>query len=305
MALPKPIGRQYSAAFMLQRKRYRRNQLMILAFTGFFLSLFTILIILLQNRQADAYQMKAVDEVIEIPTGIGNVTLYATAKYIRAGSRINDNDFHEVLWPKNSVPKGAIRNKSNLVGKYAKNDISQGIPLEQKQLVGEKRYVALPITPGMRAVTIKIDSQSGLEGWANPGSRVDVSLTYVNKNELTSKVIVQNAKVLSFDGDLRPAFEKFGIANNGRATSGKTITLEVSPGDALKIQTSKRVGSLNLLMRAPEDDKSAGVLEVDKNAIDSGFATNNKKKACKKGSVKIGSREFLIDCDGNISALEG
>lgn len=304
MALPRPINRQYSQAFILQKHRRRRNQLLILAFTGFFLSIFTFLIVLLQQRQADAYQNLASDEVIEVPKSIGNVTLYATAKYIRAGSKVHKSDFHEILWPRNSVPKGAVRNVKTLVGKYAKHDISAGIPIEQNHLVEQRKYVALPITPGMRAVTIKIDSQSGLEGWAHPGTRVDVALTYVNQEELTSKVIVQNAKVLSFDGDSRPAHERFGVAsNNGKATNGKTLTLEVSPGDALKIQTSKRVGSLSLLLRAPEDDKAARILEVDKNAIDSTFEGNNKIKQCKKGTMRIGKDSFIIDCDGSINKM--
>ncbi|MCB0336449.1 MAG: Flp pilus assembly protein CpaB, partial [Bdellovibrionales bacterium] len=156
------------------------------------------------------------------------------------------------------------------------------------------------------AVTIEIDSQSSVEGWARPGTKVDVTLTYMSNQELTSKVIVQNARVLSYGGDATLVTDHFGSLNRKSVKPGSTITLEVSPGDALKIQTSKQLGSLSLLMRAPEDDKAAAVTEVDRNLIDGAKAKIEPQvKTCKRGKMRLEGKEYIIDCDGSIAQLDG
>ena len=140
---------------------------------------------------------------------------------------------------------------------------------------------------------------------ALPGSRVDVALTYMVEGSLTSKVIVQNARVLSYAGSAEAPDERIGVGPRPRqARVGSTVTLEVAPPDALKIQTSKQLGSLSLLMRAPEDENPARVLQVSRPDIDGNVAsTATAKRECTRGIMRMEGEEYVIDCDGSISKL--
>lgn len=300
MAFTRTISFSKSSSFDFYRRKQRRQKLLLAAFFSLVLSLAILFAALLQGRTAGAAQVIYNPEADVRAHLAGNITTYVTTRYIKAGTLISEHDFQEQYWPRLTSPAGAVRTLDALLGKYAKIDIPSGEAIRVENLVNEKRFVSLPITPGMRAVTIDVDSQSSLEGWAQPGTKVDVTLTYVQGEGLTSKVIVQNAKVLSYAGDSRSIQERFGSAYSGSVEVGKTITLEVSPGDALKIQTSKKIGSLSLLMRAPEDDRSARVLEVDRNAIDNTFNQEKISKECRKGNVRIGDQSFIVDCDGRI-----
>ena len=52
----------------------------------------------------------------------------------------------------------------------------------------------------MNAVTVRVNDVEGVAGFVLPGDRVDVVLTRPDdKNEATSDVVVQNARVIAVD----------------------------------------------------------------------------------------------------------
>ena len=55
-------------------------------------------------------------------------------------------------------------------------------------------------------------------------------------------------------------------------------------------------------MRAPEDDKSTPITEVNRITIEGGNSKKIKsaKKECSRGVMRIEGREYVIDCDGSI-----
>lgn len=294
------MNQRFSMPYSYARNRDREKMILI-GVAGLAFSLVLVLLIVLGFRSANAKASLSQEVSEQIPAAVGSIGLYTSNTYIRAGTLLSQVRLSEELWPRSSIPEGALRNVNELQGYYAAVDIPPGVPLQRSHLTKEQRLITLPITPGMRAVTIEINSQSSVEGWARPGTRVDVVLTYLSGEELTSKVIVQNARVLSYGGDATSISDQYGSFGSKRVKAGSTITLEVSPGDALKIQTSRQLGSLSLLMRAPEDDKAATVTEVDRNIID-GSKPKEKPKVenCKRGRVRMEGKEFILDCDGTL-----
>jgi Flp pilus assembly protein CpaB len=130
-----------------------------------------------------------------------------------------------------------------------------------------------------------------------------VILTYTQEGNLKSKIIVENARVLSLGGDSRSLDERMGALK--KVESQRTITLEVTPQDALKVQTSMQLGTLALVMRAPEDDRAPIVTEVGANQIDSSYGSRNQiqKQTCSKGTMRVGGKEYLVDCDGSLTQV--
>jgi len=285
-------------------KEGRRDHLMFLAAFGLAVSL--LIILFLVNQKSSQANNPVAEPAAQAPSVVGTVTLYVPRKNIRVGAKLKESDFRDVYWPRNTVPEEAVRDLSEIRGKYAKAELTAEQPLRRSDMTAEKRMISLPITPGMRAVTIEVDAQAGLEGWALPNTKVDVALTYMQDGNLTSKVIVQNARVLSYAGSADAPEDSIGVGRQPRRVrAGSTITLEVSPGDALSISTSKALGTLSLLMRAPEDDKSTPITEVNRIAIEGGGSAKARgsKKECNRGVMRIEGREYMIDCDGSISQI--
>lgn len=299
------MGTKFGANYSGRKRKGNREHVMFIAAAGIAMSLFFVLIAVFSLQKADAKNSGNDGSVQAVSSDRGTVTLYTSNDFIRAGAPLNELAFQEVFWPSNSVPEGAVQARSEIGGMFARVDIPAGVPIQQSHLSREQsKRQNLPIVPGMRAVTIQVDEESGVAGWAAPGSRVDVALTYLAEEELTSKVIVQNARVLSKGGD---ASDEGELPLKKRAVKvAATITLEVSPEDALKIQTSKQLGSLSLLMRAPEDEKSTPTTEIGQNDVDGDRAKNKgtPESDCDGGIVRIEGKEYLLGCNGKITEMD-
>src|SRR5262249_54565472 len=85
-------------------------------------------------------------------------------------------------------------------------------------------------------------------GLLHPGDRVDVILTQTFKNDApltrrsVSETVVESLRVLAIDApDAKPA--------NGGSSFGRTVTLEMTPEQAEKINVAAELGKLSLALR--------------------------------------------------------
>jgi pilus assembly protein CpaB len=170
-----------------------------------------------------------------------------------------------------------------VIGAVARRRILANEPISPDQLInrGDRSVGSAVVSPGMRAISIKISPASASGGFIAPGDYVDVLLsiefkggTDENGNKLpegaalvlpdgdslvkySTETVMRNVKVLAID-------QKLGRnAEEGPADVGKTATLEVSPRDAEKLLNAGQVGGLTLVLRSmvvedqPQDDVDA------------------------------------------------
>ena len=180
---------------------------------------------------------------------------------------------------------------------FAKRSLAYGQPIVASDLTDSPEGVQIKIRSGMRAVTIDVSAKRGVEGWAMPGSYVDVVLTHVDNGQLTSKVVVENSRILSTGGDASSAKERFASGRR-RVKASPTVTLEVSPTHALQIETAQQLGTLSLHLRAEEDHVSGGVESV--NQKDLSVKTEEEGPECNRGKMLVGGEEFWLDCNGKL-----
>ena len=130
----------------------------------------------------------------------------------------------------------------------------------------------------------------------------------MKEGERTSKVLVENARVLSLGGQTgspsSAAGAGFGL--EAMVPSASTITIEVRPQDALEIQTAKQMGQIGLILRSSTDTQG-----MDKTEINEGDVSGNKSRGpgrssrgdCIRGYIKSGGQNLMLGCDGSISAV--
>ena len=64
-----------------------------------------------------------------------------------------------MFWPRTQVPEGAVLDVSELTSFYAKEALQPGVPVQRRHLTRQPNTSVLSVTPGNRAVTIKVDAE--------------------------------------------------------------------------------------------------------------------------------------------------
>ena len=115
---------------------------------------------------------------------------------------------------------------------------------------GGRDFLQVVLTPGARAIAIPVATGGASTGLLYPGDRVDVILTQNFKGEVTaitrrsvSETVVENLRVLAID---TPETK----APSGGGNFGRTVTLEVTPEQAEKINVATELGKLSLTLRS-------------------------------------------------------
>lgn len=181
------------------------------------------------------------------------------ASDIAPGSFIRtDQHLQWVDWPNENVNAAfLIEGKAKLEnynGAVARRQIMKGEPMTDDILVksSEGGFMAAVLKPGLRAVSIAVDSTTGNAGFIFPGDKVDLIVTHSVKiagtsgegreESLASETFIEDVRVLAVDQKLDNP-EKTAIL-------AKTVTLEVSQRQAEKINVAKDMGKISLSLRS-------------------------------------------------------
>lgn len=162
-------------------------------------------------------------------------------------------------WPKDKVPKGALRSLEELQNRRPKTRIFAGSPILDNQLLGKgvvDQGASDVIPKGMRVVAVKVDAVSGNANLIRPGDRVDV-LVHLQSgggdlSKTVTKTILQDIKVFAVDN-------VWATASGERSIVAKTISLLVTPAQAEKVTLASEMGNVRLVMRSPDDNEQAKV----------------------------------------------
>src|SRR5271168_1052056 len=129
-------------------------------------------------------------------------------------------------------------------------DTAAGEPIRRGNIVrpGDRDFLQVVLTPGARAIAIPVATSGASTGLLFPGDRVDVILTQNFKGESAvitrrsvSETVVENLRVLAIDTlDAKAPSGSFG----------RTVTLEVTPQQAEKINVATELGKLSLTLRS-------------------------------------------------------
>lgn len=195
--------------------------------------------------------------IVEKEPKIDMVDVLVPVQPIQAGTQLEPTMFRAEPRPKVGLASRIVRSFDEIQGYYARSLIAPEQPLHGDYITKIKpsSEITANIPPGFRAVTIRTDVRSSVEGWARPGARVDVVWATTLNGKPAIAVIVENAKILSTerqtDADIK------GKEGQGHVLPS-TVTLLVPASDAAKIQLASTSGSLSLSLRGDSDPGQGG-----------------------------------------------
>jgi pilus assembly protein CpaB len=202
---------------------------------------------------------------------VAMTTVLVMTSTVEPGALIDPQFVKEVEWPERAVPEGALRNISELGPKvYSRGLMVPGEPLLEPKIdtTGAVLTLASAITPGMRAVSIVVRNDTGVSGFVLPGDRVDVNEfmeledagarpegARISANIL-ARPVLRHVKVLAVD-------QTFG-ANLEGAIPSQTVTLEVTPDDALVLGAASQRAALGLALISRDEEAMVAAITPEK-----------------------------------------
>lgn len=189
-------------------------------------------------------------------------TQVKTTRIIVAGSdmklgsvlRASDLGTADISGP---LPKGAIVNAQEAIGRGVISDMYQGEPVLESRLAapGAGGGLASTIRPGMRACAIKVDEVVGVAGFATPGMHVDVLISGTPQGGGVLgapsegpkvKTLLQNIEVLSAGQDIQRDVD-------GKPQQVQVVNLLVTPEQAEELSLASNETKIQLVLRNPLD----------------------------------------------------
>ena len=110
----------------------------------------------------------------------------------------------------------------------------------------------LEIPKGMRAYSMEIGDVSGVAGFIQPGSRVDIVTTETAAEKKKARTLLSNVRVLAVGART--------VAGPNAAEAARTVTLLLKPSDVEKVELAVASAPLRLALRNRDDD-AAPVLD--------------------------------------------
>jgi pilus assembly protein CpaB len=205
------------------------------------------------------------------------VSVLTAAGPLRAGTLLKPEDITASELRRTAVPEGASidgpTTRRALVGAMLRRSLGVGEVLLPGDTLrpGDHGFLAAVLAPGHRAVTVGVDMVSGTAGLIWPGDHVDVILTQSIDDarmpisrRVAAETVLQGARVIAIDQQIvsgpapDPQADKAGGAAGGsrpgipfsETSNPRTVTLDVVPGDAERVQVAARLGRLSLAVRA-------------------------------------------------------
>jgi pilus assembly protein CpaB len=189
------------------------------------------------------------------------VSVLTLAHDVSAGNLLKSEDLTSKELAQADTPSGALPDSADsrrdLIGGMVRHSLSTGDVLRAADVMrpGDHGFLAAVLQPGMRAVTVGVDTVSGTAGLIWPGDRVDVILTQSMDDatlpagrRVAAETVLQNTRVIAIDRLLVQG----AVAGAPEPPGAQTVTLEVTAEQAERVQVAARIGRLSLTVRSAD-----------------------------------------------------
>ena len=226
--------------------------------------------------------VQAREAAAPVVAAFDSITVPVPAEPVVAGTKVKDIKLKNVSFPKHQVPMGALQDMGTYLEAVAVAPLPANLPIFKENLsftAFANNPVIEKIPAGMRAMTIKVDATSSVEGWAGSGSIVDVLLV---EKERTS-VVAENVKILSAERSVTP------VEGSASPNVPQTVTLLVTQDQCLAVNTAIPLGRIAFALRGKQDPASWGSTVFTADSLRFG-GSHNEKPSSVVGYVSVSEK---------------
>lgn len=211
----------------------------------------------------------ALEEQKQLMAKLGPITqVYVLKTPKNYGDALTKDDVQLVYWPKNSLPEGSFDQEEllfppgNNQERFVLRQMEPSEPVLEVKVTkpGDPPGLTGQLAKGMRAFAIKVNVESGVAGFLQPGDHIDIYWT---------------GSVNGLEGDLTRLIESstriIAVDQQAGATSGttvaRTVTVAATPEQVARLAQAQATGRLALSLVGSADEAIDGLVEVDSRAL--------------------------------------
>ena len=181
------------------------------------------------------------------------VQVVAAATNLPIGKRLTTSDIKLVTVDQKNLPSGVSYKLQDVVDRALTWPVLTNELLLDGKLTpkGGGEGITAQITPGMRAVSVQVNEITGVSGFVQPGTRVDVLFSRIFSNgDAAATTILQNVKVIAYGTKLDPQAK---VDQREATKTTQVATLLVDEYQAAKLALAIQRGKIQLVLRNPLD----------------------------------------------------
>jgi pilus assembly protein CpaB len=179
------------------------------------------------------------------------VSIVAAAKDLPIGKRVEKTDVKLITLDRKDLPKGAFLKTDDVIDRAVSVQVTANEPILAGKIAanGSGEGLTSLIEPGTRAISVQVNEISGVSGFIQPGTKVDVLFTRVFSNgDAATVTILQNVKVIAYGKQLE-------AATKADTTKPTVATLLVTQDEAEKLVLAMQRGRIQLVLRNALDEE--------------------------------------------------
>ncbi len=203
---------------------------------------------------------------------VPTIDVYAVTRAIEYGEPITAEDVTLIKYARDFAPEGVFTTEESIfpegtdIARVAIMPMAINEPVLAHKVTapGRDAGITTRLAPGMRAFTINVDATTGVSGFLRPGDHVDVmwtgkiAATTGRTGRQISRRIRTNLEIIAVDQSADATRVSAEVAN--------TVTVQVTPEDALSLAQAQSTGNLSLSLvgnNETEETLVADAIEVD------------------------------------------
>jgi pilus assembly protein CpaB len=227
---------------------------------------------------AATYSVFKVLESTKASSRVATAPVVIAARDINEGELIDRIALSVAQWPVSTVPVGAYGRVDSVAGRVARVSVFNGEPIVPGRLAPEGQSPGLitKITPGKRAMAVRINDVTGIAGMIPVNSRVDIGLTTTLANaQRTAKIFMSNMRVLMMQTSTTKT-------EDGRPIPATVATLEVTPEEFELLLVAQAQGQIQLVLRGYGDPDSV---------VTKGATSADVERALREGGTRPAAQQ--------------
>lgn len=197
------------------------------------------------------------------------------------GTRVKEIRVKNISFPRHQIPENALTSFDGYLEAVTTAPLPADLPLFKTNL----SHTALANNPvidgipqGMRAMTIKVDAMSAVEGWAGSGAVVDVLMVAQG----ATRVVAERVRILSAERSVSP------VEGHSAPSVPNTVTLLVTQEQCLAINTAIPLGRIAFALRSRNDEETWQGTTYSADRLKQGSGTQSKGTTTTAGYVRFG-----------------
>jgi len=206
------------------------------------------------------------------------VDVVVAKRPMKYGERLTREDLQTIKWPKDSLPSGVFHMvaapadaPADAPAVFAANEARPRAALRSFEpfepilaskvtAPGVDAGITSNLTPGKRALAIKVDVTTGVSGFLRPGDRVDVYWTGNAQGKEVTKLIQPGVRLIAID-------QNADADRSEETLIARTVTVEATAQEVAALAQAQSTGRLTLSLVGSEDTTTSEAVQVNQELL--------------------------------------